>query len=959
MCRNQICRSEHRSASHNKDDAELEKAQLLAFFLQTTRKMAFRSDHRQSTLGRKLFVVVSLFVCIVLSVFLLGSFQSMILSSVRAYIQGEDYWSKGQKEAVISLMQYASSNSQADFQTYLNAIQAPLGDKFARIELEKPTPNMTIVYQGFTKGQINADDIPGMARMFRWFHDFSFMRVAIADWTAGDQELDNLTELADQLHAETFSDHPNPATVRRVLEEIEACDSRLTLTENHFSSTLAEGDRWTRNLLNLLTVGTSALLLVLGIGTSRHLLSSVRRSEEKYRRLFDSASDAILIIDYETGIVLEANARGAALFGIPSERLAFVPESSLFPDGEGQHYAENFRAGLSGRESHSVQLKIRRADGRSVEVDVSVRRIELDSTRRPVILAIFRDTSELKRLNRALLALSRCNQELVRAANEPELLERVCQIIVNTGGYRMTWVGFPEQDQTNSVRVAAQFGDTGGYLASVHASWADTPEGRGPVGVAIRTGETCIIHNTLKDSRFAPWAERAAEEKFLSVIALPLSGEQGMIGCLAIYSEEEDVFDAEEVAMLRELATNLAYGISTLRIRSEHERSEAEVSSLEGQLRQAQKMESLGRLAGGIAHDFNNLLTVIRGYAELALPIKPGDDGLRRKITEIMKGSDRAQALVSQLLAFSRKQILKPAVLDLNQVVMEISDLLPRLIGEHIHIEVRPGQNLRRIMADPNQMHQILLNLAVNARDAMPAGGTLRYQTENETLPVSSKFEKITEGVLLTVSDTGSGIPPELLARIFEPFFTTKERGKGTGLGLAMVYGTVSQSGGRIEVDSAPGRGTTFKIYFPATDELVSASPAENRVLPLKPAYGTILLVEDEPSLRELISDYLGVSGFTIITAANGAEGLAKAKSHKGPIHLVISDVIMPVMGGREMADRLKLSRPATPILFMSGYTDDAAIRRGVSEHRDHYLEKPFELNSLARKVSEVLNSAS
>src|SRR5256884_193020 len=720
--------------------------------------------------------------------------------------------------------------------------------------------------------------------LFRWFHDFSFMRIAIVDWTAADQELDNLTEFADQLHAETFSDQPNPLTVRYVLEEIAACDSRLTLTENHFSSTLAAGDRWIRNLLNLLTVGTSALLLVLGIGTSRHLLSNVRRSEEKYRRVFDCASDAILIVDYETGIVLEANVRGADLFGIPPERLVFVPESSLFPDGEGQHYVRIFRAGLSDSESHSVQLKIRRADGRSVEVDVSVRRIELDSPRRLVILAIFRDTSELKRLNRALLALSRCNQELVRAANEPELLERVCQIIVNTGGYRMTWVGFPERDQTNSVRVVAQFGDTGGYLASVHASWADTPEGRGPVGVAIRTGEICVIHNTLKDSRFASWAGRAAEEKFLSVIALPLSGEQGVIGCLAIYSEEEDVFDAEEVTLLRELATNLAYGISTLRIRSEHERSEAEVSSLEEQLRQAQKMESLGRLAGGIAHDFNNLLTVIRGYAELALPAKPGDDGLRRKITEIMKGSDRAQALVSQLLAFSRKQILKPSVFDLNHAVMEISNLLPRLIGEDIHIDVRPGRNLRKIMADPNQMQQILLNLAVNARDAMPAGGTLRFRTENETLPVTSKFEKITEGVLLTVSDTGSGIPPELLTRIFEPFFTTKERGKGTGLGLAMVYGTVSQSGGRIEVDSGPGKGTTFKIYFPATDELVSASPIENRGLPLKPAHGTVLFVEDEPSLRELISDYLVCRLLLENTAANGAEGLAKAKSHKGPI---------------------------------------------------------------------------
>jgi len=284
-------------------------------------------------------------------------------------------------------------------------------------------------------------------------------------------------------------------------------------------------------LLNLLTVGTSALLLVLGIGTSRHLLSNVRRSEEKYRRLFDSASDAILIVDYETGVVLEANARGVDLFGIPPERMAFILESSLFPPGEDQQYAKIFRAGLSSSESHSVQLKIRRADGRCVEVDVNVRLIELDSPRRLVILAVFHDSSELKRLNRALLALSRCNQELVRAATEAELLERVCQTIVNTGGYRMTWVGFPEQGKTKSVRVAAQFGDTGGYLSSAHLFSADRPEDRGPVGAAIRTGEICIIHNTLKDARFASWAGRAAVEKFLSVISLPLSDDLGVIGC--------------------------------------------------------------------------------------------------------------------------------------------------------------------------------------------------------------------------------------------------------------------------------------------------------------------------------------------------------------------------------------------------------------------------------------------
>jgi two-component system cell cycle sensor histidine kinase/response regulator CckA len=915
--------------------------------------------HRHLTLSQKLFGVVSLFTAIVIFAFFLATFRSAILSSERSYIEGESDWSKAQKEAVIELEQYAALGSQTDYQAYLSAIQVPLGDKFARLELGKPSPDMNVVYREFERAHVSPEDVRSILRFYGWFHGFGFMQRAIANWTAADQEIDNLTEFGDQLHAQRLQEHPNPEKMRQVLEGIEACDSRLTVLENQFTSALVAGDQRIRGILNILTLGSSVLLLVLGIGTSRYLLRTLQRSEEKYRRLFDSASDAIVIVDDETGEVLETNSRAAEFLGIPAERLAGMPETDLFPAGEEQHYRDVFRAGLSGGEAQSAQLKLRRADGRAVEVDARVRLIDLDSPRRRVILAIFRDSSEVKRLNRALLALSRCNQELVRGNNEQELLEKVCQIIVNTGGYRMAWVGVPEDDEEKSIRVAAQSGDTGGYLQSIRVSWADIPVGRGPVGTAIRKGEICAIPNMLKDPRYAPWAKRAAEAKFLSAISLPLSGDQGVIGALNIYSEEEDVFDAEEVALLKELTTNLAYGISTLRIRSEHERAETEVHSLEEQLRQAQKMESLGRLAGGVAHDFNNLLTVIRGYAELSMPPKQEDEELHRKITEIMKSSDRAQALVSQLLAFSRKQILKPSVLDLNQVVAEISEVLPRLIGEDVNIVVRPGSNLRRIKADPNQMQQVLLNLAVNARDAMPNGGTLSFLTENAPIPVGSRFEKVVEGVLLTVSDTGSGIAPELQPRIFEPFFTTKARGKGTGLGLAMVYGTVSQSGGRIEVESEVGKGTTFKIFFPPTAEEAAASPRESRTPMPAPGGETILLVEDEPSLRELISDYLGSVGFTVVTAKNGSEGLAKAKAHSGPIHLVITDVVMPGMGGRELADQLKLSHPETPVLFMSGYADDAAIQRVIAERSDHYIEKPFELNSLARKVREVLSNGS
>jgi two-component system cell cycle sensor histidine kinase/response regulator CckA len=922
--------------------------------------MAFTSDEHQRNLRRKLALVVSLFALIVVCVFLIGSFRSMILSSVRAYIQGEGYWSIAQKEAVISLVQYADSHSQADFQAYLTAIQVPLGDKFARMEVQKPSGDMAVISQGFIRGKNDPDDIPNMVRFYRWFHGVSYMREAISAWTKGDEEIDRLTELADQLHAETLADHPNPEHVAAVLKQVEEVDSHLTLLENEFCSALAAGGRWTRSLLNAVTVGTTVLLLILGITSSQFLLRNARRSEDKYRRLLNSANDAILILDYKTGTILEANDCAAELFAVPATRLAGMPESDLFPRGEENHYGESFRAGLLSGDAHNVQLKIRRDDGRSIDVDASVRLIDLDGARQRVILAIFRDTSELKRLNRALLALSRCNQELVRASQESELLGKICKIIVTAGGYRLAWVGIPRDDQEKSVGVAAQSGDLCGYLDSLGITWSDVPAGRGPAGTALRNGEICIIRNIAEDASFAPWAQFAVKNGILSVIALPLSDGESVMGSLNIYSGEEHIFDAEEVSLLRELASNLAYGMSTLRLRAARERAEQDFHSLQEQLRQAQKMESLGRLAGGIAHDFNNLLTVIRGYADLAIPAELNDVGaheLHRKITEIMKASDRARGLIGQLLAFSRKQILHPHVIDLNHVLLELGAVLPRLIGEDIHLIIRPGANIRLVKADPNQIQQMLLNLAVNARDAMPKGGTLTIQTANACLPPSPINGNGSERVLLTVSDTGSGIPSDVRARIFEPFFTTKEPGKGTGLGLAMVYGTMTQSGGYIEVDSEVAEGTTFKLFFPPTTDILPAGAKENIPVFAEQATETILLVEDEPSVRDLVSEFLKDSGFRIIKAVNGIDGLEKALAHTGRIHLVITDIVMPGMGGRELAEQLSLSHPEMRILFMSGYTDDDVVRQKITDKRTHFIEKPFELKALGMKIREVLRS--
>jgi PAS domain S-box-containing protein len=918
--------------------------------------MAFSRDIRGWKVGRKLSLVVSLFVLIVVFVFLLGTSRSMILSSVRAYIQGEGYWSKAQKEAVISLARYTRSRSEVDFQAYLAALDVILGDRAARLELEKPSPDIQMVFQGYQRGKNDPGDIPDMIRFFRWFHGISYIRQSISICREADSGIDQLSTLADQMHAEILSDHADSGRLNRILEQVEASDSRLTVLENRFSASLAEGDRWIRNVLNALTITTSLLLLVLGISYATLLLRGLERSEQKYHRLLDSASDAILVLDACSGVILEANERASQLLGIPTARLIGMRDSALYPRGESQPIDEILRTAFSGPTGTSREVKLRRPDGRSINAGVASRLLEIDDKK--IVLAILRDLTELQRVNRALLALSRCNQELVRTTSESELLEKICAIIVKNGGYRMAWVGFPLNDEEKSVRVAAQSGDTAGYLQSIRVSWQAPPPGRGLAGRAIHSSEVCILHNIREDAPTGLWTSQALEQNFRSVIALPLMGEKGVFGALSIYSEEENVFDAEEVKLLSELATNLAYGISTLRLRAERERAEAEVRSLEEQLRHAQKMEALGRLAGGVAHDFNNLLMVIRGYAEMAMPSDRDTNDLRRKISEIMKASERAQALVGQLLAFSRKQILQPRVLDLNSILLDLGAVLPRLIGEDIQLRIRPGADVGLIKADPNQIQQAILNLAINARDAMPEGGTLTIQASNVPAPRSSGHGTNSSRVLLAVCDTGSGIPPEIRAHIFEPFFTTKEHGKGTGLGLSMVYGTVTQSGGHIEVESETGKGTTFKIFFPATDETPPRPRSEMAGSAKERASETILLVEDEPSLRDLVSHYLENAGYTVITAVDGEDGLKKAASNTGPIHILVTDVVMPSMGGRELAEQLRLNHPESRILFMSGYTDDVVIRRNISDQHNFFIEKPFQLQSLSLKIREVLHSS-
>ncbi|HOL72340.1 MAG TPA: PAS domain S-box protein [Bryobacteraceae bacterium] len=381
---------------------------------------------------------------------------------------------------------------------------------------------------------------------------------------------------------------------------------------------------------------------------------------------------------------------------------------------------------------------------------------------------------------------------------------------------------------------------------------------------------------------------------------------------------------------------------------------------MEEQLLHSQKMEALGRLAGGVAHDFNNMLTIITGYNQMVLDQLPPADPLRGYIEEVLTAANRAVALTNQLLAFSRRQVLQPRVLNVNALLSGTEKMLRRLIGEDIDLVFRLDPKAGNVRADPGQIEQVIFNLVVNSRDAIQAGGRISIETAPAHLDTGYSRTHLGvrpgEYVLIAVSDTGHGMDAETKRHIFEPFFTTKEPGKGTGLGLATVYGIVKQSGGEIWVYSEPGQGTTFKVYFPRVDEAVSPPEAFTTVDERR-GTETVLVVEDEEGVRELIAEMLRQRGYTVLTAENGVEALRVSAEHTGPIHLLVTDVVMPQMSGKQLADTLVSLRPDIKVLYLSGYTEYSMVHHGVLEPGFQFLGKPFSRETLVRKIREVLDA--
>jgi two-component system, cell cycle sensor histidine kinase and response regulator CckA len=629
---------------------------------------------------------------------------------------------------------------------------------------------------------------------------------------------------------------------------------------------------------------------------------ALRESREHLSAIISFAMDAIITVDEDHSITL-FNAAAEKLFGCPAAEAMgrsideFIPER--FHAAHHQHVDRFMEGGQAHRTMNARSVYGRRADGTEVPLEATISQTRAGGHQSFTV--ILRDVSERQRAEEALRQSEERYRTLFESNPQPMWvydIDTCAFLAVNQAAVR--YYGYSPAEffamTIADIRPADDLPRLQEYLNDIEA---------GASGAAL-------------------WRHLKKDGSAIDVEII----------------WHEIIFDGHRARLV--LATDIT-----------------ERKFLEDQLRQAQKMEAIGRLAGGVAHDFNNLLTAIIGYSQLMMARIGEDSQMRKELEEIYKAGTRAASLTSQLLAFSRKQVIQPVSLNLNAIVVDMGKMLRRLIGEDIELQFALADDLDCIKADAGQMQQVVMNLAVNARDAMPTGGRLTIATLNINLDEAfiRKRPTVAPGayVVLRVSDTGSGIDEDIQSRVFEPFFTTKEMGKGTGLGLSTIHGIITQSGGHVWFESEPGRGTTFEIYLPRIGEREEQRQTPGSTAEALHGTETVLLVEDEEAVRRLACSILEANGYTVLEAPSCDEALAMARAHQGSLDLLVTDVVMPQMSGRELAEQLTQRRPEIKVLFISGYTDDAIVRTGALESGIAFLQKPFVPDAFARKVREVL----
>jgi two-component system cell cycle sensor histidine kinase/response regulator CckA len=634
-----------------------------------------------------------------------------------------------------------------------------------------------------------------------------------------------------------------------------------------------------------------------------------RQAESTLRAIFDSTGDGILLAEAETRRFVHANNAISRMLGYSQEEIMDLSVADIHPAEDLPHVSAQFEKQLRGEITLAPGLPVKRKDGSVFYADVSTAPLKLEG--RPHMLGIFRDITERKRAEESLRQSEENYRSIFEGAAEGILIaEHHTRDIkyVNPAMCRM--LGYNEDELKHLI------------VNDIH-----------PAYILDRLGSDFEAHDR--------------ERKTMLQQDIECKMKDGTI----IY--------ADVVITTRIIIDGIPHSAAFFTDVTEKKKAEDDKKKLEVQLLQARKLEAVGRLTGGIAHDFNNILTAIIGNAEIILADLPKGDPMREGVEEIRVAGDRAVSLTGQLLAFSRKQVLQPTVMSLNETVRDMDRMLRRIIGEDIELRTILAPDLGLVEADAGQIEQVIMNLAVNARDAMPVGGKLTIETANAELDegYSRAHIAVIPGsyVMLSVSDTGVGMTKEVQGQIFEPFFTTKEIGKGTGLGLSTVYGIVKQSKGNIWVYSEPGKGTTFKIYLPRVERSIYTKKKRDKKAGPVTGSETILIVEDDEMVRNFTARVLKGCGYRVLVAADGEEAVRVSGTHEGPIHLMLTDVVMPGMSGQELGERLGASRPGIKALYMSGYADNAIVHHGVLDPEKAFLPKPFTPDALGRKVREVL----
>jgi len=685
--------------------------------------------------------------------------------------------------------------------------------------------------------------------------------------------------------------------------------------------------------------------------------AALLQSQERNRTIVDTAIDGVITID-STGIITDWNAQATVILGWSREEaLGRAFSETIIPERDRQAHKhgirEFLRTGNGTIVNRRIEIVAQHRDGRELPVELAVSPATIGDA---YIFNVFiRDITDRRRAERRLAS----QYAVTRVLSEATTLEEAVPKIIQAIGESLEWdLGvFWRVDKATGVLCCLDQWKA----PSVHAdpftldTWHRVfTRGEGLPGRIWASGKSAWVTDVTVDGNF-PRGVPARQVGFHGAFGLPILVGSEIEGVIEFFSRQVRQPDDELLKMVEDIGLKIGqFG--------ERARTEGVLRETETQLRQAQKMEAVGRLAGGMAHDFNNLLTVIRGYSELLLGRLGPTDAMRKDMVEVKKAADRASGLTRQLLAFSRRQFIAAKVLDLNALVANMDGMLRRLIGEDIvELSAELDASTGAIKADPGQVEQIIMNLVVNARDAMPKGGRLTIETRNVTIGEEVRLDAVGVApgsyVLLAVRDNGHGMDAETRSHLFEPFFTTKEKGKGTGLGLSTVYGIVKQSGGSITVESAPGRGTTFRIYFPRVEQEVSGPTGSAEAMDPARGHETILLVEDEPAVRGLVHETLRLHGYKVLEARHGIEALLTSAKYVGSIHLLLTDVVMPQMSGPEVAEKILTVRPEIKVLYMSGYPDHPVFDQGGVSRETGFLPKPFSPPVLAQKVREVLDS--